>query len=232
MKLVIMTTMLALASLGSVSAAEFTVTPKVDIESGYATSVERMGLSIQKNSPFVGASVALENGWVTPKVGASYYFKAGGSQLTILDAELSKKVSFSKSVALTLSAGGEKRIAGGIANDAFTAFGEVRLSDFPVLTKIFSPYVVFQNDFDSRIFGYTVGVDRTFNIKSIAITPRVEAYVYDTHTSYSAGGSISYTGIKYVRPYVSAYYITSDAALAAHRFENNTSVTAGVKLSF
>jgi hypothetical protein len=66
----------------------------------------------------------------------------------------------------------------------------------------------------------------------VDVTPRAEAYLYDKHTAYTFGSSVTYTGLKYVKPYVDVSYVTSDTTLAARKFEGNLALVTGVKLSF
>jgi hypothetical protein len=94
--------------------------------------------------------------------------------------------------------------------------------------------VTVARDFDNHLFGTTIGLDRSIVVKriNVEITPRVEAYLYDKHTTWLAGATVSYTGIKYIKPYVDASYVTSDTALAGRKFEGNFALITGVKLSF
>lgn len=216
----------------SVNAAdEFVVTPKVEFSSGYTTRANHLGLQIQKNSAFVASKIELENKILTPAVGVTYFFQGEDSQQAVLDGSVSKLVG-SESINVIVTGGVQRRIIDRRFGDSFTTYGNFRLNSFPVLTKIVSPYVSVSRDFSYDLFGTTVGLDRAITIKSVTVTPRVEGYFYDKHTSWLAGGSIEYTGIKYLKPYVDASYITSDTALAARKFEGNFALTAGIRIKF
>jgi len=210
---------------------EFVVTPRVTFDSGYTTRANHLGLQFQKNSAFVASTVALENSILTPQVGVTYFVRGENADQAVFDANVSRRLG-NDFIALTAVGGVEKRMIGGAFSDTLTAYGGVRLNKFPVLTTLATPYVRVARDFDTRLFGATVGVDRTFTLGSVEFTPRAEAYLYDKHTSYTAGGTLAYTGVKYLKPYVDVGYVTSDTALAARKFEGNLAFTTGVKLSF
>jgi hypothetical protein len=211
--------------------AEFVVTPRVTFDSGYTTRANHLGLQFQKNSAFVASTVALENSVLTPQVGVTYFIRGESAEQAVFDANVSRRLG-NDFIALTAVGGVEKRMIGGAFSDTLTAYGGVRLNKFPVLTVLATPYVRVARDFDTRLFGATVGVDRTFTLGSVELTPRAEAYLYDKHTSYTAGGTLAYTGVKYLKPYIDVGYVTTDTALAARKFEGNLAFTTGVKLSF
>lgn len=211
----------------SAFAAEFTVTPKVDFDAGYVTRANHLGLQIQKNSAFASSSVSLQNSFATPKVSATHYFAAETQSQTVLDASLSKTF-FGQNI----TAGVQKRVIEGNIQDNFTAYAGLRLENLPIVSKIATPYVSVNRDFTLDLIGTTVGLDRTFTFKNFALTPRAEAYVYDKHTSYTAGGTLAYVGMKYLKPYIDLSYVTSDTALANRKFEGNLALVTGVKLSF
>ena len=112
------------------------------------------------------------------------------------------------------------------------AYAGLRLTKVPLLSSVATPYVTVSRDFNYHLFGTTVGLDRTFTVKSLQLTPRVEAYIFDKHTSYTAGGNLAYTGFRYMKPYIDVSYVTSDTTLAARKFEGNMAATVGVKMSF
>jgi len=223
--------LVALVTIMSATAAEFKVTPQVGFDVGYTTRANHLGLQFQKNSAFVASTVALSNKIVTPEVGVTYYIRGESAQQAVLDANLSRNIG-DGNIVFNLKGGVEKRVIAGAFTDTFTAYGTLRLDKFPVLTKIASPYVTVARDFDTELFGTTVGLDRTFSYRGVSLTPRVEGYFYNKHTSWLAGGELSYTGIKYVTPYVDASYVTSDTTLAARKFEGNFALTTGVRFKF
>jgi|GEM_PF-6914229 len=208
-------------------AGEFTVTPKVDLDAGYATRANHLGLQIQKNSAFAAASVALQNSFATPRVSATHYFAGETQSQTVLDASLTKAF-FGQNI----TAGVQKRLIDGGVQDNFTAYVGMRLENLPLVSKVATPYVSVNRDFTLDLIGTTVGIDRTFTFKNLALTPRAEAYLYDKHTSYSAGGTLSYIGFKYVKPYLDVSYVTSDTSLANRRFEGNLALVTGIRMSF
>lgn len=215
----------------AVAKSEFVVTPRVTFDSGYTTRANHLGLQFQKNSAFVASTVALENSILTPQVGVTYFIRGENADQAIFDANVSRRLG-NDVVAMTAVGGVEKRMIGGAFSDTLTAYGGLRLNKFPVLTVLATPYVKVARDFDTRLFGATVGVDRTFVLGRVELTPRAEAYLFDKHTSYTAGGTLAYTGIKYLKPYVDVGYVTTDTALVARKFEGNLAFTTGVKLSF
>lgn len=212
---------------------EFKITPKVSFDVGYVTRANHLGLQIQKNSAFSSAAVSLENSVLTPTVGATYYMAGENSDQVVLDGSLSKAFG-DQSVKLVTTAGIQNRVISGTFADSFSAYAGVRLVKFPVVTLLATPYVTLARDFNFDLFGATVGLDRTISLSrlNVDLTARAEAYLYDKHTSYTAGASAAYTGFKYVKPYVDISYVTSDTALAARKFEGNLALTTGVKLSF
>ena len=211
--------------------SEFVITPRVEFDSGYTTRDNHLGLQFQKNSAFVASKVSLENSFLTPQVGVKYFIRGENAEQFVFDANVSRRLG-NDVIGLTAVGGVEKRMIGGAFNDTLTAYGGLRLNKFPVLTVLATPYVTVARDFDTRLFGVTVGVDRTFALGRVELTPRVEAYLYDKYTSYTAGGTLAYTGIKYLKPYNDVGYVTSDTDLAARKFEGNLAFTTGVKLSF
>ena len=211
--------------------SEFVVTPRVEFDSGYTTRANHLGLQIQKNSAFVASTVSLENSFLTPQVGVTYFIRGENAEQFVFDANVSRRLG-NDVIGLTAVGGVEKRMIGGAFSDTLTAYGGLRLNKFPVLTVLATPYVKVARDFDNRLFGATVGIDRSFALGRVELTPRVEAYLYDKHTSYTAGGTLAYTGIKYLKPYIDVGYVTSDTVLAARKFEGNLAFTTGVKLSF
>lgn len=208
--------------------AEFTVTPKVDFDAGYTTRANHLGLQIQKNSAFALSSVALQNNFVTPKIAATYFFAGEDKGQVALDASLNNKLLGIASA----SYGVQKRFIDGAADDTFTAYAGLRLDSVPYLSKLATPYVTVSRDFSLNLIGTTVGIDRTFSLGKFAMTPRAEAYLFDKHTSYLAGGSLAYTGLRYVKPYVDLSYVTTDTSLANRKFEGNMTLTTGLKMSF
>lgn len=234
LKLVTLIATLNAASLFAAEAvrAEFSITPKVTFDSGYTTRATHLGLQIQKNSAFVASSIALSNPILTPTVSATYFLKGESQNQVVLDGSLSKDVQFGPISAI--AAGGlQKRIIDGNAqDDTLTAYAGLRFSKLPLLTAIAAPYISVNKDFDSDLFGTTVGLDRTFMISTVSLTPRVEAHFYDKHTSYSAGGTVAYNGMKYLKPYVDISYVTTDTSVASRKFDGNIAVTSGLKMSF
>jgi len=242
---IILTAILAVVMTGVVKAAapvvqaaaakvpEFTITPKVSFDVGYVTRANHLGLQIQKNSAFGSATVSLENSVVTPTVGMTYYAAGENADQVVLDGSLSKVLG-NDSIKVVTTAGVQQRIIGGALEDSFSAYAGVRLVKFPLLTVLATPYVTVARDFNYDLLGATVGLDRTISISSLKVdvTPRAEAYLYDKHTSYTFGSSVTYTGLKYVKPYVDVSYVTSDTTLAARKFEGNLALVTGVKLSF
>ena len=216
-----------------VKATEFTITPKVSFDVGYVTRANHLGLQIQKNSAFSAVAVSLENSVLTPSVGATYFMGGEDADQVVLDGSLSKVLG-TDSIKVVTTAGVQQRVIGGVTEDSFSAYAGFRLIKFPVLTVLATPYVTFAKDFNYDLSGVTVGLDRTISISSLNIdlTPRVEAYLYNKHTSYTAGSSLTYTGFKYVKPYIDASYVTSDTTLAARKFEGNLALVTGIKISF
>jgi len=215
----------------AVAKPEFVVTPRVAFDSGYTTRANHLGLQFQKNSAFVASTIALENSFLTPQLGVTYFIRGENAEQAVFDANVSRKLG-NGAIEVTAVGGVEKRMIGGAFSDTFTAYGGFRLNKFPILTTLATPYVRVARDFDTQLFGATLGVDRTFTLGQVELTPRVEAYLYDKHTSYTAGGTLAYTGVKYLKPYIDIGYVTSDTALAARRFDGNLAFTTGVKVSF
>lgn len=212
---------------------EFTITPKVSFDVGYVTRANHLGLQIQKNSAFSSVTVSLENSIVTPTVGATYYMAGENADQVVIDGSLSK-IFGNDLIKAVGTAGVQKRVIGGDLEDSFSAYAGVRLVKFPIITLLATPYVTVARDFNYDLLGATVGLDRTISINSLNVdlTPRVEAYLYNKHTSYTAGSSATYTGFKYVKPYVDVSYITSDTSVAARKFDGNLAVVTGIKFSF
>lgn len=219
------------ASAATSGAKDFVVTPKVSIDSGYTTRANHLGLQIQKNSAFVSSSVSLENDIVTPTLSSTYFIAGENKSQIVVDASLSKPITVGP-LTLSTMAGVQKRFIDGSFEDTFTAYAGARLTKVPLLSSVATPYVTVSRDFNFELFGTTVGLDRTFNVNSLALTPRVEAYFFDKHTSYIAGGNVTYTAMKYVKPYLDVSYVTTDTALAARKFEGNLIATIGVRMSF
>lgn len=213
------------------AANDFTVTPRVSFDSGYTTRANHLGLQIQKNSAFVSSSVSLENSIATPTISSTYFIAGENKSQIVVDASLSKPITVGP-LTLATVAGVQKRFIDGAFEDTFTAYAGARLTKVPLLSAIATPYVTVSRDFNYELFGTTVGLDRTFNVSSLAITPRVEAYLFDKHTSYVAGGNITYTGMKHLKPYVDVSYVTTDTAFVARKFEGNLAATVGVRMSF
>ena len=212
------------------AAEEFTITPKVNLESGYVTKVTYLGLENQKNSAYIAGSISLENKIATPTVGVTYFLRGENADQTVLDGSLSKSIG-NDVIGLTLTGGIQKRIVQ-TADDNLLGYGTVKLDKLWVITKIATPYVSVGKDFDQDLFGVTVGLDRTFSIKSVDFTPRAEMYIYDNYKSYRFGGSLVYTGIKYVRPFVDAGYVTNEDSVLARRIDGEGIVSAGLRLPF
>ena len=219
------------ASAPLAAKTEFSVTPKVSFDSGYTTRANHLGLQIQKNSAFVSSSVSLENPVVTPTISSTYFMAGEDKSQVMLDASLTKGLTLGPVTAVS-AVGVQKRFIDGGFEDSFTAYAGLRFVKVPLLTSIATPYVSIARDFNYDLFGTTVGVDRTFTLGSVSLTPRAEAYLFDKHTSYTAGGNLAYNGFKYVKPYVDVAYVTSDTTLAARKFEGNLAATVGVKMSF
>ncbi len=210
---------------------EITITPKVTLDSGYTTRANHLGLQIQKNSAFVSSSVSLENSVVTPTISSTYFMAGENKSQIMLDASLAKGLTLGPITAVSV-VGVQKRFIDGGFEDSFTAYGGLRLVKVPLLSAIATPYVSVARDFNYDLLGTTLGMDRTFTLGSVSLTPRAEAYLFDKHTAYTAGGNLAYNGFKYVKPYVDVAYVTSDTALAARKFEGNLAATVGVKMSF
>jgi hypothetical protein len=213
------------------AADEFKITPKVDLESGYVTKTSFLGLENQKNSAYVSGAIALDNSIVTPKVGVTYFFNGEGSDQTVLDASLNKNISLGSQITLSTSGGVQKRILQ-TQNDSLFAYGKVKLEKLWVVTKLATPYVVVGKDLDQDLFGVTVGLDRTFTVKKFEFTPRAEMYTYDNYKSYLAGGTLAYTGIKYVKPFADVSYCTTDSSARAKKLDGDVLATIGVKFNF
>ena len=240
---IILTAILAVVMTGVVKAAapvvqaaaakvpEFTITPKVSFDVGYVTRANHLGLQIQKNSAFVSSSVSLENSVVTPTISSTYFMAGENKSQIMLDASLTKGLTLGPITAVSV-VGIQKRFIDGGFEDSFTAYGGLRLVKVPLLSAIATPYVSVARDFNYDLLGTTLGMDRTFTLGSVSLTPRAEAYLFDKHTAYTAGGNLAYNGFKYVKPYVDVAYVTSDTALAARKFEGNLAATVGVKMSF
>lgn len=209
----------------------FTVTPKVTLDSGYTTRANHLGLQMQKNSAFVSSSVSLQNDIVTPTLSSTYYIAGENKSQIVVDGSLSKGLTLGPITAVSY-AGVQKRIIDGAFEDSFSAYAGMRFVKIPVLSVVATPYVTVSRDFNYDLFGATIGLDRTFTIGKIELTPRAEAFLFDKHTAYTAGGNLAYAGFKYVKPYVDVSYVTTDTALAGRKFEGNLSATAGVKMSF
>jgi len=221
---------LTLSVFSANAAEEFTITPKVTLESGYVTKITYLGLENQKNSSYVAGSVSLENKIVTPTIGVTYFLRGEGADQTVLDGSLSKSIG-NNIIGLTLTGGVQKRIVQ-TADDNLLGYGTVRVDKLWAITKIATPYVSIGKDFDQDLFGVTFGLDRTISIKSVDFTPRAEVYIYDNYKSYKFGGSLVYTGIKYIRPFVDAAYVTNEDSILARRMSGEGIVSAGVRLSF
>lgn len=216
------------AAYAAPARAEFTVTPKVEFDAGYTTRANHLGLQIQKNSAFASSSVSLQNNFLTPKIAATYFFAGEEKGQVALDASVNNRVLSVASV----SYGVQKRFIDGATDDTFTAYTNLRLDSVPYLSKLATPYVTVSRDFSLNLVGATVGVDRAFSFGKLTMTPRAEAYFFDKHTSYLAGSSLAYTGLRYVKPYVDLSYVTTDTALANRKFQGNLALTTGLKMSF
>lgn len=212
--------------------AEFAITPTVTFDSGYTTRATHLGLQAQKNSAFVASSISLSNPSLTPTLSATYFLKGESKNQVVLDGSLAKEVSLMGMTAV--AAGGvQKRIVDETTqDDSLTGYVGLRFVKIPVVTAIATPYISVNRDFDSDLFGATVGLDRTLNLGKLGLTPRVEAHFYDKHTSYTAGGALAYNGFKYAKPYVDVSYVTTDTAVIARKFDGNLALTTGIKLSF
>ena len=228
----ILTLIITTALTSSVFAAdEFKITPKVDLESGYVTKTTFLGLENQKRSAYVSGAVALQNSVVTPKVGVTYFFRGEGSDQTVLDASLNRNVALGSQLSLAVTGGVQKRIVQVTGDNLFT-YSTVKLEKLWVVTKLATPYVTVGKDLDQDLFGVTVGLDRTFNVSKFEITPRVEMYSYGNYKTYLGGGSLAYTGVKYIKPFVDVSYCTTDGSARARKLDGDVLATLGVKFNF
>lgn len=210
--------------------ADFEVTPKVNLESGYATKVTYLGLENQKSSMYASAEVALENNFLTPTVGATYFFKGEAEDQTVLDISVAR-VFQNDFAGVGLTVGGQKRILQS-QPDNLLGYATLRLEKLWILTKLANPYVSVGKDFDADLFGVTVGLDRKFSIGRLDLNPYAEMYIYDNYKSYKAGGTIAYNVFKYTKPFVDVSYVTNEDSVLSRRLDGEVLATAGITFSF
>lgn len=220
----------AMVANQSLTAAEFEVTPKVDLESGYATKVTYLGLENQKSSLYASAFVSLDNTVLTPTVGATYYFKGESEDQTVLDFSLARSLG-NDFARVGLTVGAQKRIVQ-TQPDNLLGYATLRLEKLWVVTKLVNPYVSVGKDFDADLFGVTVGVDRKISIGKVDLTPYAEMYVYDNYKSYKAGGNITVNVVKYVKPFVDVSYVTNEDSVLSRRLDGEVLAVAGLRFSF